>query len=397
MVNFVGNFDSIYVFRFLLLIPYSFNVIGVEEKESVKAAKVDHDTTNLSCSPSIMSQTNYEGPTFNLENLDLTSIDHLSSLINELLQSDDPSSVETGYVQTTSMNKLLVWKVDILKALEVTESEIDSLETELKSLIAEPRSCHDHLVASNLLQRECHLKPSEEQVTASSFTAGSVPLLVVSPGDMIIEDIPTALEDEHVALKDGEIDSPGSATSKLVGPSETAECGERDVDFDNDTSNSESCLENGLSDEDNTCHSDHKPTANNCQNLATLGNAHYNVGHIYNSIMASNKDSLYMAVEELNKLLPVQCLFDISTASSVSILQRDSTAIKEKFLMRKRSLQFKEKVVVLKFKVFQHFWKEGRVVSVRKLRGKSHKKFDQSRVAFKKNRSSSRSRFFCSG
>ncbi|KAL0452174.1 UNVERIFIED_CONTAM: Nuclear receptor corepressor 1 [Sesamum latifolium] len=64
--------------------------------------------------------------------------------------------------------------------------------------------------------------------------------------------------------------------------------------------------------------------------------------------------------------------------------------------MRKRSLRFKEKVLTLKFKVFQHFWKEGRIVSVRSLRGKSHKKLDPSRTGYKRNRSSSRSRILFS-
>ncbi|KAL0403464.1 UNVERIFIED_CONTAM: hypothetical protein Sradi_1987200 [Sesamum radiatum] len=188
---------------------------GVEEKESIKAGRVDHDATNLSCSPSIMSQTPYEGPMFSLENLELTSIANLSSLINELLQSDDQSSAETGYVRNTSINKLLVWKVDILKALEVTESEIDSLETELKTLTAEPRSCCPCPAASIVLPGECHVKPYEEQVTASSFTVGPTPLKVVSSQDMI-KNRSAAPEDEHVMLKDREIDSPGSATSKLV-------------------------------------------------------------------------------------------------------------------------------------------------------------------------------------
>ncbi|KAL0298681.1 UNVERIFIED_CONTAM: hypothetical protein Sradi_6527900 [Sesamum radiatum] len=132
---------------------------GIEEKESIKEANVNHDTTNLSSSPSIVSQTHYDGPNFNLENLELASIVNLSSLINELLQLDDPSSAETGYVRTTSINKLLVWKVEILKALEITDSEIDSLETELKSLIAESGRCCPHPAGSSSLPGGCKLKP----------------------------------------------------------------------------------------------------------------------------------------------------------------------------------------------------------------------------------------------
>ncbi|KAK6137959.1 hypothetical protein DH2020_028296 [Rehmannia glutinosa] len=374
---------------------------GIEEKESIKAANIDQDTANLSCSPSIMSQTHCEGPTFNLENLDLSSIANLSSLINEMIQSDDPSSVETGYVRTTSMNKLLVWKVDMLKALEVTESEIDSLETELKSLIAEPRSCCPHPAASSLLPEECHSKPCE-QVTACS-TVRPAPLQVVASGDMIVENMPAVHEDRHGPLKDEDIDSPGSATSKLVEAlpsgegvflSETPECVEGFVNLGSNNSSNSGSSENGSSDEDKTCLVDDRtPSVINCQNLDCGGNMHFNVDNIYESILASNKDSANRALEELNKLLPArQCLSDTLAASSVSSLQRDSSVIKERFLTRKRFLSLKEKVITLKFKVFQHFWREGRIVSISKLRGKYHKKLDLCRTGYKKNRSSSRSR-----
>ncbi|KAL0358676.1 UNVERIFIED_CONTAM: Nuclear receptor corepressor 1 [Sesamum angustifolium] len=355
-----------------------------------------------------MSQPPYEGPMFSLENLELTSIANLSSLINELLQSDDQSSAETGYVRSTSMNKLLVWKVDILKALEVTESEIDSLETELKTLTAEPRSCCPHLAASSVLPGECQVKPYEEQVTASSFTVGPTPLKVVSSQDMI-ENRAAAPEDEHAMLKDREIDSPGSATSKLVEvlpsgvdgfPSGTAGFveGFLTLDSNNASTFDQACLENDLGPDERTCHLDaHKPVVADCQNFASDGNVHSDGDYIYHSILASNKISAERAMEELNKSWPTQrCLFDISTASGVTSFPRGSSVIKEKFLMRKRSLRFKEKVLTLKFKVFQHFWKEGRVVSVRSLRGKSHKKLDPSRTGYKRNRSSSRSRMMFS-
>ncbi|KAL8533099.1 hypothetical protein ACS0TY_009375 [Phlomoides rotata] len=376
---------------------------GVEEKESIKTANIDNDTANTSCSPSTMSQTQYDGPTLSLENLELASIAKLSSLINELLQSDDMSSVETGYAQTTSMNKLLVWKVNILKTIEVTESEIDSLETELKSLVAEPKSSGPHPAAPSLLQRECHLK-TEERVTGSSSTLGPIPPQVVTSGAMIIENLPAVPKDNHAGVKDDEIDSPGSATSKLhvVLPSGEdnipSETPRRDDIVSLDPYNSRNLEKDSESDQSSEGETflgdDHKLIKRNCQDLIRAYNAHYDIYHIYDSMMSSNKDSFNIAMEELNNLLPAQqSLFDISTASSVSCFQRDSSVIKEKFLMKKRSLKFKEKVIALKFKVFQHFWKEDRVVSIRKLRGKSHKKFDLSRTGCKKNRSSGRSRF----
>ncbi|GER48935.1 nuclear receptor corepressor [Striga asiatica] len=307
---------------------------GTEEKQSIKAVIIDHDPANLSFSPINMAQSCCEEPTFNLENLDLASIANLSSLINGILQPDDPSSAETSYARANSMNKLLVWKVNVLKALEVTESEIDLLEKELKSLVTEPRSCCPYPAASILLPGECHSN-SFEQATVSSAVRAA-PLQVVASGDMIVE-------------------SPSA---------------------DDEDSGSDE-------DEDDT----------DSQDLSSVGSMDFDFEHIYEAILASNKDYACTAMEELNKLLPVQqCPFNVLAAAEISSPQRDSSFIKERFLMRKRSLLFKEKVLTLKFKVFQHFWREGRVVSVSKLRGKSHKKLDLCRPGYKKNRSSSRSR-----
>ncbi|KAL0317449.1 UNVERIFIED_CONTAM: Nuclear receptor corepressor 2 [Sesamum angustifolium] len=379
---------------------------GIEEKESIKEANVNHDTTNLSSSPSIVSQTHYDGPNFNLENLELASIVNLSSLINELLQLDDPSSAETGYVRTSSINKLLVWKVEILKALEITESEIDSLETELKSLIAESGRCCPHPAGSSSLPGGCKLKPCEGLVTASSFAVRPATLHGVSSREMIVEDVPVALEDEHAVLKDEDIDSPGSATSKLVEvlpagevifPSETAEHMESCVNqhVQNSSNLDENHLMNGLSDEGNSgCVDNHVLNGTTrCEDLASASDVHYDVEYMYDSIFSSNKDSANRALEELNKLLPAEwCPFDACAASSISSLHGDAELVKEKFLTRKRFLRFKEKVLTLRFKVFRHFWKEGRLVSTRKLRLKTQKKFDPSLNGHRKNRPSSRSR-----
>ncbi|KAK4430893.1 Nuclear receptor corepressor 1 [Sesamum alatum] len=378
---------------------------GIEEKESMKDANVNHDATNLSSSPSIVSQTHYDGPNFNLENLELASIVNLSSLINELLQSDDPSSAETGYVRTTSINKLLVWKVDILKAIEITESEIDSLETKLKSLIAESGGYCPHPADSSSLSEGCQLKPCEGLVTASTFGIRPAPLQIVSSGEMIVEDVSVALEDEHALSKDEDVDSPGSATSKLVEvlpagedifPSETAENTEGYVN--QHEKNSSNLDENRLSDEGNSgCVDNHVLNGTTrCEDLASVSAVHYDVDDnhdIYGPIFSSNKDCATRALEELNKLLPAErCLFDAFAASSFSSLQRDSALVKKKFLTRKRFLRFKENVLTLRFKVFQHFWKEGRLVSTRKLRLKTQKKFDPSFSGHRKNRSTSRSR-----
>ncbi|XP_051121731.1 uncharacterized protein LOC127245112 isoform X7 [Andrographis paniculata] len=377
---------------------------GIVEKESINIADSDNNTANLCCSPGIMPLDYHEGTSFNLENLELSSIANLSLFINDLLQSSDPNSMETGYVRTSSMNKLLVCKVDILKALEVTESEIDSLETELKTLSGGSNSCHPFPAACHLKSGEPLLEPCEEHAAASGNTAVPPPLQIASSGSLVDEDAPTAQEGEDMEAMDEDIDSPYSATSKLVGAvvlsgedictSKTAESVEGSVmlNSDNSRNSNPAFSENGLGNQDNVCPVDVPYSIlRDSQNSNIVGDV--SCDHIYDSVLASSKESATRAVEELNKLLP-DGKGDVGTSnvSGISSFQRDSLMIKEKFVARKWSHKFKEKVVTLKFKIFQHFWKEGRVVSVRKLQGKSHKMFDLSRTGYRRNRSSVQSR-----
>ncbi|KAL2549518.1 uncharacterized protein Fot_11048 [Forsythia ovata] len=360
---------------------------GIEERQSIKAASVDQDSTNLNHSPRIVSQTLSEGSIFNLENLETTSIANLSSLINDLLQSDDRSSVDTDFVQTTAMNNLLAWKVNILKAVEMTETEIDLLETELKSLISAPRNNCPYPNASSSLPEECHFEACGDQVA-------------VSCGDVIVENTPIVLEDEHAELKDEDMDGPDSATSKLVevpsfvedvSLSNTEELieGFRNSDANNSRYLEVKCLENRLKDEKIAGRADDSGTimGSRYPTFSSGGNLYCGREELYNLILASNKDSANRASEVLNMLLPNnQCQYDVSTAASVSYLQSDPIIVKKKFLMRKRFLQFKEKVISLKYKVLEHMWKEDLFVCARKTPHKSHKKLYTRRY-----RSSSRS------
>ncbi|EPS64788.1 hypothetical protein M569_09989, partial [Genlisea aurea] len=117
----------------------------------------------------------------------------------------------------------------------------------------------------------------------------------------------------------------------------------------------------------------------------------------YESIISSNKVTWTVTLEELSQLLPSgQRFFDLSTPSHGSSSTTDLTAVGKNFLRKRRALQFNERSLILKYKACKHFWKEGRVVSVRKLRGKSQKRFDQSQALHKKNRSC-RSRLTHSG
>ncbi|KAH6784202.1 hypothetical protein C2S52_009161 [Perilla frutescens var. hirtella] len=369
---------------------------GVVEEKSVKDTNVDQDTANVSCFPIIASLGHYGGPTLNLENLELESIANLSSLINELVQPNAPNSAETGYMQTTSMNKLLVWKVGILKALEMTESEIESLETEFKSLIDESEIHCSHPASPRSLAGEQQSKPCEVLDSASICGVWQDTSQIVSSGEMIVKDAPVGLDGGHVLSKDENIDSPGSATSKFVDVqpaifhSKKAKFSEgaKNVDVGNFGGLDEKCLKNIFSYQESSAYVNNLVLNGHtsCEDLVGISKVYCNVDSIRDSILSSNREAVGRALEQLNKLLPQQCLFGSSIESIVS-MQRNSSGVKEKFLKRKQFLQFKEKVLTLKFKVFQHFWKEGRLVSIKTLRGKARKKVDPCPNGQKRNRS----------
>uniref|UniRef100_A0A5B7B0R0 Nuclear receptor corepressor 1 n=1 Tax=Davidia involucrata TaxID=16924 RepID=A0A5B7B0R0_DAVIN len=384
---------------------------GMEDTQ-FKAGSIENDNSNIISSPNLTSQNHVEGLAFNLENVELTPITNLSSLLSELLQSDDPSSEDSSFVRSTAMNKLLVWKGDISKALEMTESEIDLLEIELKSLISESGYSCPCPASSSSLPGECQAKPCEEPGAVSNSVPRPAPLQFVSSGDMVVEKVVGALEGAEVKHED--IDSPGTVTSKFVNsvsavkaasPSDTGKHAECSGDLDASRfRNLEVNCSVYVSSEEKTGVS----ASGDCTQLTASYSCAtpstdvrlYCDGEdtLYDLILASNKDSANRAIEVFNKLLATdQCRFDISRATSVSCRQND-TLIKEKFAMRKRFLKFKERVISLKFRAFQHLWKEDmRLLSIRKYRAKSHRRFELSsrttHSGYQKHRSSIRSRF----
>ncbi|XP_073273576.1 uncharacterized protein [Primulina huaijiensis] len=364
---------------------------GSEEKETVNCAKVDHGASNFTCSPSTVSQTPFDGPALKSESLELSSLFSVSSLVSELLQSGDQSSGNPYYV---GASKLFLWKSEVSKALEMTESEIDSLETELKSLISERRSYCPLPDVPSLQPEETHLKHFEEQVTDSNFAFRHAPLHLVSSECTIVENAPVAIEAEDVRLKVENTDYTGCASSKCVEVSSSVEdfCpqtarGLVNLAGNNSSNLVEKCLDNGLYDGKNAGLADYDEltVTKNCPDLAEICDMLYDIPDIYDSILASNKDSANVASGALNKLVPSENnIFNFGMCYNVSCLEDDLTVIKENFLRRKRFLRFKEKVLTLKYKLFQHFWLQGRLVSVRKLRALAHKKPD--RIGHKKHR-----------
>ncbi|KAI9157216.1 hypothetical protein LWI28_018663 [Acer negundo] len=391
---------------------------GVDEKAFGKAANVDNDVSNLCGSPSIGSQNHLEESLFNLEKLDTSSIVNLVPSLIELLQSDDHASADFSFVQSTAMNKLLIWKGDILKEIEVTESEIDSLDNELKSLKSALGSGYLFRTASSSLSEESNAKHYNEQDAAFDLTARPAPLIVESCGDAAAVDIPSCsnvMAEGNTNSKDEDIDSPGTATSKfveplplvkMVSPSDMVKDDEysRELDATQATNIEVKCSVPDSCGEEitgvPTCGNggafiegnDGAPISGNF-NLHADGE-----NMLCDIIFGSNKESADRASEVFNKLLPSdQCSIDISGVTN-GLCSKIGFLIKGKIAKRKQFLRFKERVLTLKFKAFRHLWKEDmRLLSARKCRARSQKKcelsFRSTHSGYQKHRSSIRSRF----
>ncbi|KAG6765244.1 hypothetical protein POTOM_029271 [Populus tomentosa] len=376
---------------------------GLEEKTFVKSTFADNVVSNSCGSPSVGSQSQFEGLCFNLEKMDVSSVANLGSSLAELLQSDDPSSVDSSFVRSTAMNKLLVWKGDISKSLELTESEIDSLESELKSMRFESGNRCPCPAASSPRPFDSDAKPCNAQGVASNSVPRPSPLQVASCGDEIVEKVSFCngeLEEARADVKDDDIDSPGTATSKLVEPVFLARADSSAVTVKDDFDAIQPARMNlrGVV----PCADEEVTGIFTCKEDLPSGDVisdTYGEDNLCNLILASNKESASRASEVFNKLLPSeQCRFDFSGVINGSSWQSDALVVGN-FAMRKRLLRFKERAVTLKFKAFHHLWKEDmRLLSIRKHRAKSHKKCEQSlrttQSGFQKHRSSIHARFF---
>ncbi|PON63053.1 Octamer-binding transcription factor [Trema orientale] len=386
---------------------------GLEEKSFGKAVNIDNDSSNLCGSPGPVSQNHTEGCSFNLEKLDFNSIATLGSSLVELLQSDDPNSVDSSFVRSTAINKLLVWKAEISKTLEVTETEIDSLENELKSLNSIPGGSSPS--ASSSLPKEDHLKSCEEQGVVTHQIPRPALLQIVSFGDAVVEKIPICNGDREeicANVKEDDVDSPGTVTSKFVEPLSLAKS-VSSYDTLNDAAGdlNHSRLTNKEGQHSVPASGGEETGPNTCVDCSmltegevtppvtdSLGLCIDGEDKLNSAILSSNKELAEGAHSVFNKLLPQdECNLDISRVCNASSWQ-NHTVVKEKFARRKQFLKFKERVLTLKLKAYQHLWKEDmRLLSIRKHRAKSQKKFELSfrpvHSGYQKHRSSIRSRF----
>ncbi|KAF7820112.1 Nuclear receptor corepressor 1 [Senna tora] len=377
---------------------------AADDKLYGKAANVDNDVSTLSGSLDPGTPHNHlRALSFNLEKLDIDSLSSLGSSLIELLQSDDPSSADPSTANSAAMSKLLIWKADLSKVLEVTEAEIDSLESKMKVMKSEsgnngpcPAALGSFLVGNNTIS-------CEEHVGGSDKVSRPEPLQICTEGPDAGMSPSTNI---HENGKEEDIDSPGTATSKFVEPqpliNAVSSCDMRRnedcfVDLDAIQSASTRCLV--------PCSTSEQASVSACGGRATMvvddgmdGSPGSSVcsrtyGVLYNTISSSNKEMANSSSEQVVKSVPKDCC----KASNSDLCAANDVFIKEKFAGRMRFARFKEQAIALKFKALHHRWKEDmRLLSVRKCRPKSHKKIEvgirTTIGGYQKNRSSVRSR-----
>ncbi|XP_024959161.1 uncharacterized protein LOC112500097 isoform X1 [Cynara cardunculus var. scolymus] len=384
--------------------PYSFacsSSPGLEEKDgSIKAATVDNGTCNPNVASLHLSQNHTEGLAFNLENLEITEGFNLSSSLEELLQSDESGAPGNGFVESTAMDKLQVWKADISRTLEITETEIDSLEHELKLLISDGGSCPFPAASSSSPTERNNKNPGKRFV--------HLPLKIISSVDMLMEKADGFLE-ERTGAEDLDRKSPGTATSKLVKP--LALCNNvkhpdaverKDSPSNLDIRSEQAKFPPHHANDDmvgvvNSCRDGSQVPTGSGHTIPIGGDVYYgSENKLCDMILASNRDLANRASDAFSKMLPTTHLrTNISSATDVSL-------IKKKMVMRKRFIKFKERVITLKFRALQYPWKEDlRLLSIKRFSAKSQKKFElSSRMGYadhQKHDSSSHSRLSSAG
>lgn len=373
---------------------------GLEDKH-VKVSNNDIDASQFSNSPGQGSQKWPEELSANMEHLELNPINNINSLLVDLLASQDASTGDSDFVQSTALNKLLLLKTDILKLLERTECDIDLFESELKSLDFKSEANSPFPTASESGQIVAVMKPCKEAADAAPNLSVREPL----PCDDLLK--------VQAGVKDEDIDSPGTVTSELhsieggVSAPGLIKLDHCAADFEATKSVAPVCvsfhsMERSLDlckDEDSTRANESAAVVDVQPAVNTYGEEDSTLCAL---IFAKNKELARKTSEVFGKCLPTVPPEDIWGTDDSASCRKSDLHVREKLFKRLHFRRFKEHVLTLKFRAFHHLWKEDmRLLSLKKNRAKSQKRFElsfrYSHNGYQKHRSSIRSRFTSPG
>ncbi|KAL1199856.1 hypothetical protein V5N11_013111 [Cardamine amara subsp. amara] len=331
------------------------------DKSSAKAAVAASDVSNTCRSPSPVTSIHPERFPINIEELDNISMERFGCLLNELIGTDDPGSGDSSSVQLTSMNRLLAWKCDILKAVEMTESEIDLLENKHRTLKLEGgRHCRVvELPSSHFCEGDVNV-PKEQEATCilgPKAAASSVDetLVRASVHQAVSAKVPVDVFE----------DSPGEINS-LSQSFATVESNEDMLPIPS--------MKAATSSNENIT------SAFTNQEAIELSSADddsmaSNEDLLCAKLLSSNKKYASESSGVFNELLSRDfSSFDDSRFPAICQTQFDSR-VKEKIADRIELLRAREKILLLQFKAFQLSWKKDlQQLALTKYQSKSSKK-----------------------
>ncbi|WOH02494.1 hypothetical protein DCAR_0521883 [Daucus carota subsp. sativus] len=328
-----------------------------EDNLSVKALEVD--TSNL-CSPPGQEYKNRRDD-FNLENLEVTGLATLSSSISEILQFDNLHSAESDCMRSCEISKLLVLKDDIAKKVEITESEIDLLENELRTLISASGNASPCSTSSSLLPVKCILKPSEKLCATSNLNARPAPLGHSCSEDMMQMPL-GGLEGELAESRNVDIDSLGTTTSQVA---ESLLAGtlfsEKTHRYDESTWKADEDREGksivySVKEENSGAIFTKQFASRGC--MLSVDVKFQKEHMFYDLLIASNQDFARRSAKVFSKLLPTNLLGVDHLSFNVTPCWKKKALVRENLALRKRFLRFKERVLSLKFIALKRLWKE---------------------------------------
>jgi len=360
---------------------------GTEDRPFSKVTNVDNDTSHHGETSASDLQNCSEELPIKLDQL--PPISKLSLLLNDLLQPEDACTGDSTSMRNTAINKLLSFKADISKELEKTECEIDLLENELKSLNNAGKSDPSQISAD--ISSVPFLEPASDSSKVSLDTSRVIYSATTAAEEMVM---PICSSGEHAfGVRHANNDIPQTASSS---------------DGESTPSGSEEPI--SLERRENEVAGNGSEDSNHVDGESSGANAGLDMSShekreskFIAIIMASNMDAAKRASQVFDGALATgQQQFDIWGSDRLLSCRKNDVHIRKQLALQKHQLEFKERVLILKFRAFHHLWKEDlRLLSVRKQRPKSQKRFElssrSSQSSSQKHRSSIRSRFTLPG
>ncbi|CAM8967054.1 unnamed protein product [Rhodiola kirilowii] len=352
---------------------------GSVDKPFRKASVVDDENGVVHTLVS-ESQKHLESTPFNLEILDLSIITHAVPSLIEMINSNNQCSEDFSSTSWSVMSKLMLLKSEILKAIDMTESQVDLFENELKSINNEPG---DGCPALDVLATELTKTSGKAQQDASEMSHKPALPLHAST-EVFVMKLPVD-NGNSTGLK-ADMDSPGTVTSKLVELSpltepyaENSMTNNGDRFFYSDANHfpqevqKTSKITSHAGEMSNACINGFVGSMSNDSSLfsSDSGCCMSVADRLIGSIWASNREYANKTSQDFNIDFPVAETIEHSNTDGCC----KDLFLRELIVRKKKVLRFKEQAVTLKWRALHSIWKDD-MNSVRNHHSKAQKQFE---------------------